>query len=131
MDPVLARREILGKTRTPWIFAFITTGILVLIWSSIFIAWIIKRTLKPSGKRNASPEKQKLAPQPAYIVPPDPALMDCEETGLGLDPEKARELFSKENGSKVHCDPKDDGVVMSTNIPATPASSSTAPLNVN
>ena len=84
-----------AHSKTPWIFAFITTGLLVAIWGGIFIAWVYKRASNAHRRRHGKPpraEKKPVEPSPAptYVVPPDPALMVSSERVDGLDQEKAR-----------------------------------------
>jgi hypothetical protein len=99
-----------SKTKTPWIFALITTGILVFIWSSIFIAWVAKRFNQPAGTHDVKWEKQKATPTLEYIIPPDPAFTDA---GLdAIDANMARALFSKKEAGRLHALYESDGVVL-------------------
>ena len=90
-----------AHTKTPWIFAFITTGLLVAIWGGIFLAWVFKRANTAHRRRHGKPpraSKQPVEqkPEPSYVVPPDPALMVSSDRDDGLDQEKARAIYAKE-----------------------------------
>ena len=90
-----------AHSKTPWIFAFITTGLLVAIWGGIFLAWVFKRANTAHRRRHGKPpraSKQPVEPkpEPSYVVPPDPALMMSSDRDDGLDQEKARAIYAKE-----------------------------------
>ncbi|VDC01637.1 unnamed protein product [Peniophora sp. CBMAI 1063] len=96
MDHILASRSVLAHSKTPWIFAFITTGLLVAIWGGIFIAWVFKRANTAHRRRHGKPPRASKkpvepTPEPSYVVPPDPALM----ASSGGE-EKARAIYAKE-----------------------------------
>jgi len=102
-----------AKTKTPWVFAFVTTGILIAMWSSIFVAWAIQRIRKRTEKPSVKPSKAKSENEPVYIIPPDPALEGTNS--LGFNSEKARELFSGHNNSSkalANRENEDDGVAI-------------------
>ncbi|KZV69937.1 hypothetical protein PENSPDRAFT_651953 [Peniophora sp. CONT] len=145
MDHVLTPRSVSAHSKTPWIFAFITTGLLVAIWGGIFLAWVFKRAGNAHRRRHGKPprvEKKSVepGPEPSYVVPPDPALMASSVRDDGLDQDKAREIYAKErhrhyrekSKGRITADTSTDALTAVTDtetMATTPNTPTPAPLN--